>query len=192
MNDNSNNAYYVYGFTQAGLVPESVVAPPHEAGVSPGIPPHREASAESDNAMGVAPQEAGIVKNGEQATRMIPSGGIDELQAPFFQSFGKVAAILNLVSQAEFCGPAGETNLQDLAWLAPRACRHQAVIEQVTSRGLTSVSESWSSPSLAMTPGRKLSTSTSAPRTRSTATARPSGRSSRMPSERLPQFSAAK
>jgi hypothetical protein len=135
MNDNSNNAYYVYGFTQAGLGPESVVAPPPEAGVSPGVPPHPEASAERDHAMEAAPQQAGIVKNGGQATGMITSGGIDEQHAPFFQSFGKVAAVLNLVSQAEFCGPAGEANLQDLAWLAPRACRHQAVIEQVMHLG---------------------------------------------------------
>jgi hypothetical protein len=135
MNDNSNNAYYVYGFTLAGLVPESVVAPPPEAGVSPGVLSHPVASAERDHAMGAAPQPAGIVKHGGQATGMIPSGGIDEQHAPFFQSCGKVAAILNLVSQAEFCGPAGEANLQDLAWLAPRACKHQAVIEQVMHLG---------------------------------------------------------
>ena len=92
MNDDSHNAYYVYGFTRAGPGPESVDA-------------------------------------------MVPSGGIDEQHAPFFHCFGKVAAVLNVVPQAEFCGPAGEANLQDLAWLAPRACRHQAVIEQVMRWG---------------------------------------------------------
>jgi hypothetical protein len=66
---------------------------------------------------------------------MMPGRGIDERHAPFSQDFGKVAAILNLVSQAEFCGPEGEANLQDLAWLAPRACKHQAVIEQVMHLG---------------------------------------------------------
>jgi hypothetical protein len=42
---------------------------------------------------------------------------------------------LSQVSRSEFCGPTGETNLQDLAWLAARACRHQAVLEQVMRLG---------------------------------------------------------
>jgi hypothetical protein len=63
------------------------------------------------------------------------SGGIEENHAPFFQCAGRVAAVVSHVAQAEFCGPAGEANLQDLAWLAPRACRHQAVLEQAMRRG---------------------------------------------------------
>ncbi len=46
-----------------------------------------------------------------------------------------MAAILSQVSRTEFCGPTGEKNLQDLAWLAPRACRHQAVLEQAMRVG---------------------------------------------------------
>jgi hypothetical protein len=46
-----------------------------------------------------------------------------------------VAAVLSRVSQSDFCGAAGEKNLQDLAWLAPRACRHEAVLEQVMRLG---------------------------------------------------------
>jgi hypothetical protein len=42
---------------------------------------------------------------------------------------------LSRVSPSEFCGPTGEKNLQDLAWVAPRACRHQAVLEQVMALG---------------------------------------------------------
>jgi hypothetical protein len=42
---------------------------------------------------------------------------------------------LSRVSQSEFCGSPGEKNLQDLAWLAPRACRHEAVLEQVMRMG---------------------------------------------------------
>ena len=53
----------------------------------------------------------------------------------FSGAAGRVAAVLSRVSQSEFCGPAGEKNLQDLAWLAPRACRHQAVLEQVMRLG---------------------------------------------------------
>jgi len=34
----------------------------------------------------------------------------------------------------EFVGPAAEARLQDLSWLGPRVCRHEAVIEQAMSR----------------------------------------------------------
>ena len=61
--------------------------------------------------------------------------GIDEPHPPFFWRSGRVAAVLSRVSQSQFCGPAGEKNLQDLAWLAPRACRHEAVLEQVMRLG---------------------------------------------------------
>jgi len=63
------------------------------------------------------------------------NGGIDDQHPPFFWRCGEVAAVLSLVSQAEFCGPAGEKNLSDLDWLAPRARQHQAVLEQVMRRG---------------------------------------------------------
>ena len=46
-----------------------------------------------------------------------------------------MAAIVSRVSRSEFCGPRGDKNLADLDWLAPRACRHQAVLEQVMRRG---------------------------------------------------------
>jgi len=41
-----------------------------------------------------------------------------------------VAAVSN-VQREEFCGPEAETRMQDLAWMGPRACRHEAVIEKV-------------------------------------------------------------
>ena len=53
----------------------------------------------------------------------------------FFRRNGSVAGVLSRVSRSEFCGPAGEKNLQDLTWLAARACRHQAVLEQVMRLG---------------------------------------------------------
>ena len=48
-------------------------------------------------------------------------GGIDESHPPLFWQSGEVAAIVSQVSRSEFCGPAGEANLQDLVWLAARA-----------------------------------------------------------------------
>lgn len=101
MNEDSNNVLYVYGFAQAGLVPEAAGAAMIEAGVSASV----------------------------------LSGGIEEPHPSYFRRNGKVAAVLSRVSRSEFCGPTGEKNLQDLAWLAPRACRHEAVLEQVMRLG---------------------------------------------------------
>jgi hypothetical protein len=45
-----------------------------------------------------------------------------------------MGAVLGDVELAEFCGESAEARLQDLAWLAPRVCRHEAVIEEVMRR----------------------------------------------------------
>jgi hypothetical protein len=84
---------------------------------------------------GLAPEDAGgaMTEDGVYASLLI--GGMDESHPLLFRRSGRVAAILSRVSRSEFCGPTGEKNLQDLAWLAPRACRHQAVLEQVMPLG---------------------------------------------------------
>jgi hypothetical protein len=46
-------------------------------------------------------------------------------------SLGDLAAVYCLVDQEEFCGADSEQRLQDLAWIGPRVCRHQEVVEQV-------------------------------------------------------------
>src|SRR5208282_486821 len=84
---------------------------------------------------GLAPEAAGAAMTQAGGSAGLLSGGIDEPHPPFFQRRGTVAAVLSRVSPSEFCGPTGEKNLQDLAWLAPRACRHQAVLEQVMRWG---------------------------------------------------------
>ncbi len=101
MNEDSNNVFYVYGFTQAGVAPEG-----------------------ADGAMTEAGDCASLL-----------SEGIEEAHRPFIRRSGRVAAILSQVSRTEFCGATGEKNLQDLAWLAPRACVHQAALEQVMRLG---------------------------------------------------------
>ncbi len=42
-----------------------------------------------------------------------------------------VTAILRKVSLDEYCGPSAESRIKDLAWIGPRACRHQNIIERV-------------------------------------------------------------
>lgn len=88
MNHHLANAYYVYGFTRAGVAPEA--------------------------GFGV---------------------GIDDRHVPFIWTHGEISAVLSLVAPEDFCGPAGEGNLQNLDWLGPRACRHQTALEQVMRGG---------------------------------------------------------
>lgn len=42
-----------------------------------------------------------------------------------------LAAVLSEVSLEEFTGPGSEARLRELGWIAPRALRHQAVIEHI-------------------------------------------------------------
>lgn len=42
-----------------------------------------------------------------------------------------VTAVVSEVPLDEFCGAAAEARLQDLAWVGPRACHHEAVVEEV-------------------------------------------------------------
>lgn len=57
-----------------------------------------------------------------------------ECAIPFFtHSFMCVGAVLSMVPIEDFCGPAAEANLQNLAWVGPRACQHEHVIEKVMS-----------------------------------------------------------
>ena len=47
---------------------------------------------------------------------------------------GEIDAVLSEVEVGEFCGESAEVRLQDLAWLGPRVCRHEAVIEELMSQ----------------------------------------------------------
>ncbi len=42
-----------------------------------------------------------------------------------------VVAVVSAVNVDDFAGPAAEARMQDLSWIAPRACRHEAVVELV-------------------------------------------------------------
>src|ERR1019366_1055238 len=52
----------------------------------------------------------------------------------FVRACGEIGAVLSEVELGEFCGESAEARLADLAWLGPRVCRHEAVIEEVMSR----------------------------------------------------------
>lgn len=61
-----------------------------------------------------------------------PEGfGVDGESPLFLYGFASVTAVVSGVRLDEFCGQEAETRLQDLAWIGPRACRHEAVVEEV-------------------------------------------------------------
>ncbi len=60
--------------------------------------------------------------------------GVDNPK-PFIWRDQDIAAVLSRVATEEFCGPAAESNLKDLAWICPRVCWHQVVVDQVVPFG---------------------------------------------------------
>lgn len=60
--------------------------------------------------------------------------GVDGQHAIVVRACGEIGAVFSEVELGEFCGESAEARLQDLAWLGPRVCRHEAVIEEVMSR----------------------------------------------------------
>jgi len=57
--------------------------------------------------------------------------GVDGQRPVSVHECGGIVAVASEVELEEFCGESAETRLQDLAWLGPRVCRHEAVIEEV-------------------------------------------------------------
>ena len=57
--------------------------------------------------------------------------GVDGRYPVFVRDCGETGAVFSEVELGEFSGDSAEAHLQDLAWLGPRVCRHEAVIEEV-------------------------------------------------------------
>ncbi len=53
---------------------------------------------------------------------------------PLLHQVGAITAVIGLVSLADFSGPAGERNLTDLEWLAPRVRDHGVVLQRLMQR----------------------------------------------------------
>jgi hypothetical protein len=45
-----------------------------------------------------------------------------------------IGAVFSEAELGEFCGESADAHLQDLAWLGPRVCRHEAVVEEISDR----------------------------------------------------------
>jgi len=63
------------------------------------------------------------------------SPGVDEARPVKIHVCGGLAAVVSRVAVQDFTGELGESHLQDIAWLGPRACRHAAVVEQAMAAG---------------------------------------------------------
>ena len=73
----------------------------------------------------LTPRECGIPAN---VIGVDGQSGVAELAC------GGMGAVFSQVELGEFCGESADAHLQDLAWLGPRVCRHEAVIEQINDR----------------------------------------------------------
>jgi len=61
----------------------------------------------------------------------IEGAGIDESRPLFVETFGGVAAVVSEVAAEEFSGPGARERMENLAWIGPRALRHEEIIVAV-------------------------------------------------------------
>ena len=62
---------------------------------------------------------------------LLDGTGINGTEILQTKDFSNVTAVVCEVPEDEFAGSSGETRLQDLGWVGPRAVRHERVIEDV-------------------------------------------------------------
>lgn len=107
MNPPKGEVFYLYGITRGGLMPVTLFSAPPQ-GPAPSRP--------------TAGWSSSFVEGAKNPK-------------PFIWCDQDLAALLSRVPAEEYCGPAAEANLQDLTWISPRVCWHQAVVEQVLPFG---------------------------------------------------------
>ena len=56
---------------------------------------------------------------------------IDDHHRVFTHDFGEITAVLSRVMPEEFTDRAMQEHMRDVTWITSRACRHQAVVEQI-------------------------------------------------------------
>ena len=61
--------------------------------------------------------------------------GVDDEHIISNYSCGGINAVISLVALADFTGETGEINLQNIAWLSSRACRHALIINKMLEQG---------------------------------------------------------
>lgn len=64
-----------------------------------------------------------------------PSLGLADGTSFHLIPFGTIGAVCSEVSLTDFQGEEGEKNLADPAWIVPRVCRHETVLETIMEQG---------------------------------------------------------
>ena len=64
------------------------------------------------------------------ALTAIEGPGVDGEHSIDLTRFKDVVAVVSAVKVDDFVGSAAETRMKDLAWVGPRACRHEEVVER--------------------------------------------------------------
>jgi hypothetical protein len=65
----------------------------------------------------------------------IAGNGMDGEHPLFVEVIGEVAAVLAEVNLEDFSGPEAQEKMEDLAWVAPRALRHEEVVLSAMEQG---------------------------------------------------------
>ena len=65
----------------------------------------------------------------------IAGNGMDGEHLLFVEVIGEVAAVLSEVHLEDFSGPEAQEKMEDLAWVAPRALRHEDVVLSAMEQG---------------------------------------------------------
>jgi hypothetical protein len=65
----------------------------------------------------------------------IAGRGIDREHPLFVEIIGEVAAVLAGVNIGDFIGPEAQAKMEDLAWIGPRALRHEEVVLSAMEQG---------------------------------------------------------
>ena len=60
--------------------------------------------------------------------------GVDGQPGVMVRDCEGIGAVFSPAEVSDFCGEPADAHLQDLAWLGPRVCRHEAVIEELSDR----------------------------------------------------------
>ena len=62
--------------------------------------------------------------------------GIDGEHPLFVEAIGEIAAVVAEVNIEDFTGPESQPKMEDLAWIGPRALRHEEVVLSAMEQGL--------------------------------------------------------
>jgi hypothetical protein len=62
--------------------------------------------------------------------RFIEGKGVDGKNPILLNNFRDIVSVISMVSLSEFCGLSAESKMKDLSWIAPRACRHEKIVEK--------------------------------------------------------------